>query len=452
MAILAQLFWLAVSLLESDYEHEFLLALRLLSRVLHRLPLDGRPDSRDKVERLQNQLKWNNYPGVHSLLLKGCTHAVTYEPSIALLSQLAPILSLPVCDPTQSSAFAMNVIALLPYMLLHYDNANEICIQSAETIAQVASEMGAKLENLGTVMTLYSRKQFSKESFQWTKCVIKYLHDTYAHLSINMLAFLIEVLEKGWTQVQLQVLSVIHCLLHYVELSTPQAQIISSDLLRVVAKYLDVIIIPSENTHRNICATNLNISSASFPQSPNWKEALKILKLVVTRSSTLQVVPQPSSFERSTHFFQNLHGSYSDSEVFCKKELAGRTMEFSFDVSQTPLIGRRLLLKPDLETNVSTQAKISQPFNANVTGTPNSPRRSTSLSPADTAPLSGWKRPWMSQGRVRECLVNLLTTCGQRVGLPKSPSVRKAILILNNYFNLFSSRDSTFLCAAERFS
>lgn len=48
MTILAQLFWLAVSLLESDYEHEFLLALRLTSRVLHRLPLD-RPDARDKV-------------------------------------------------------------------------------------------------------------------------------------------------------------------------------------------------------------------------------------------------------------------------------------------------------------------------------------------------------------------------------------------------------------------
>lgn len=155
---------------------------------------------------------------------------------------------------------------------------------------------------------------------------------------------------------------------------------------------------------------------------------MKILKLVVTRSSTLQVVPQASSFERSTIFFQNLHGSYSDSEVFCKKELAGRTMEFSFDVSQTPLIGRRLLLKPDLETNVSTQAKISQPTNAS--GTPNSPRRSTSLSPADTAPLSGWKRPWLSQGRVRECLVNLLTTCGQRVGLPKSPSVRIALIVI----------------------
>lgn len=223
MTILAQLFWLAVSLLESDYEHEFLLACRLLSRVLHRLPLD-RPDARDKVEKLQQQLKWTGYPGVHALLLKvkflteqmiskkmlflclflqGCTHSSTYEATISLLSQLAPLLkldlpeysslhcskcflfyffSLPVCDPTQSCAFPMNVIALLPYMLLHYEDANEVCIRSAENIAQVSSELGAKLENLGTVMTLYSRKTFSKESFQWTKCVVKYLYDTYAHM------------------------------------------------------------------------------------------------------------------------------------------------------------------------------------------------------------------------------------------------------------------------------
>jgi len=72
LTILAQLFWLAASLLESDYEHEFLLALRLLSRVLHRLPLD-RPDARDKVEKLQQQLRWNGFPGVHALLLKAST-------------------------------------------------------------------------------------------------------------------------------------------------------------------------------------------------------------------------------------------------------------------------------------------------------------------------------------------------------------------------------------------
>lgn len=91
MTIFTQIFWLAVSLLESDYEHEFLLALRLLSRVLERLSLD-RPDARDKVEKLQQQLKWNSYPGVHALLLKGCTHYSTYEPTINLLSQFSPLL------------------------------------------------------------------------------------------------------------------------------------------------------------------------------------------------------------------------------------------------------------------------------------------------------------------------------------------------------------------------
>lgn len=77
MTILAQLFWLAVSLLESDYEHEFLLALRLLGRVFHRLPLD-RPDARDKVEKLQLQLKWAGYPGVHALLLKVCSIRIQF--------------------------------------------------------------------------------------------------------------------------------------------------------------------------------------------------------------------------------------------------------------------------------------------------------------------------------------------------------------------------------------
>lgn len=84
-------------------------------------------------------------------------------------------------------------------------------------------------------------------------------------------------------------------------------------------------------------------------------------------------------------------------------------MEFTFDVSQTPVIGRRFFNKTETESD-KTKSTIT-------------PRRSCSISPADGTAQSGWKRPWMCQSRVRECLVNLLTTCGQRVGLPKSPSV-----------------------------
>lgn len=178
----------------------------------------------------------------------------------------------------------------------------------------------------------------------------------------------------------------------------------------------------------------------------------------MTRSSSLQVVPPSEG--GSVGFSFSFYGTYPDSDMFCKKELAGRTMEFTFDVSQTPLIGRRILLKT--EDNTTSAASSAQPtsvaanapnpsnpnqmrssvynngshlhqqassaHNSSNVGTPNSPRRSASLSPADTAPLSGWKRPWMCQSRVRECLVNLLTTCGQRVGLPKSPSVSSDLI------------------------
>lgn len=214
-------------------------------------------------------------------------------------------------------------------------------------------EKSKKLENLGTVMNLYSRRTFSKESFQWTKCVIKYLYDTYSHLSLNMLTFLVEVLEKGPLNLQVPVLNIIHCMLHYVDLQSAAAQPINADLLRIIVKYIE---------------------------GPHWKEALKILKLVVTRSSSLA----------SAHTYWEAtsipHPPFVDVDVSTKKELPGRTMDFTFDLSQTPVIGRRILVKSNEAERGSGSAKSAP-----------SPRRSCSLSPADTAPLSGWKRPWLSQ-------------------------------------------------------
>lgn len=69
--------------------------------------------------------------------LQGCTNASTFEPVTGILVQCTPLLHLPVIDPTQNLAFPMNVIALLPYMILHYEDANPICILAAENIAQV---------------------------------------------------------------------------------------------------------------------------------------------------------------------------------------------------------------------------------------------------------------------------------------------------------------------------
>ena len=158
----------------------------------------------------------------------------------------------------------MNVIALLPYMLHHYEDANPLCIQAATNIATVSQDTnseGKHLQNLGTVMTLYSRRNFSKESFQWTKCVVKYLHDAYASQASSLLSFLVEILEKGPNWIQSSVLSIIYCLLHYTDLNTYS---IAPELLATIAKYMEGI---------------------------HWKESLRILKLAVTGSSSLVLPP-----------------------------------------------------------------------------------------------------------------------------------------------------------------
>lgn len=74
---------------------------------------------------------------ITNIFPQGCTHPNTYEPVVGVLADVIPLLELPVIDPTQSLAFPMTVVALLPYMLLHYEDANELCVRAACHIAQV---------------------------------------------------------------------------------------------------------------------------------------------------------------------------------------------------------------------------------------------------------------------------------------------------------------------------
>ena len=87
------------------------------------------------------QLKWNNFTGVHAIVLKGCTspNVSTYESTLSLLSQFTPFLEIALMDPSIGSAFAINVMALLPYMVANYEDATPLCIRSAENIAHVST-------------------------------------------------------------------------------------------------------------------------------------------------------------------------------------------------------------------------------------------------------------------------------------------------------------------------
>lgn len=192
-SLLVQFFMISVAMLETDYEHEFLLALRLMDKVLSNLQLDSK-DCQEKIEKIMLQSKWSNFHGVHTMLLKGVTSTTTYEPTITLLHRLTLHLEIPIIDPSESAnSFPFNVMALLPYMLVNYNEPNALCTKAAEQIAQWCTEQSTKLDNLATVMTLYSRRSFSKECFQWTKCVVKYLYDAYSHAFLGIINFLTEV-------------------------------------------------------------------------------------------------------------------------------------------------------------------------------------------------------------------------------------------------------------------
>lgn len=74
-------------------------------------------------------------------------------------------------------------------------------------------------------------------------------------------------------------------------------------------------------------------------------------------------------------------------------------MDFTFDVEQTPLIGKSISTKNENDKHEESSRFSQQDILALQTSanhSSNSPRRSSSLSPADNAAI-GWKRPWMCQ-------------------------------------------------------
>ncbi|XP_078324714.1 protein furry-like isoform X4 [Crassostrea virginica] len=382
LTIVAQMFWIAVSLLESDYEYEFLLAVQLLGRILQHIQPE-RTECRERLEKIQQQIKWTTFPGVQTLLLKGFTSSVTMEGVWSLLSRLTISITAPVVDPTENLGFPINVIALLPVLVQNYENPSQKCRDAADHIVQICAQRSDRLNNLGTVMSLYSRGTFGKDSFQWTKCVVKYVLDVYGTASLSMISFLVEMLEKGPNSYQSSVFQILHCMVHYIDISSPSSSILNSEFFQVISKHV-------EGSHT--------------------KEALKILKLAVTRSATLAAAPL-SAATTTSHDYNTpvTHTSFAEAEMFLtKKELPGRTLNFTVDMSTIPIVGRNYV-NTDVHGPLTEQAASQE--------VPTSPTRK-SLGEGDSC----WRKPHSSQARVRERLAELLTCYGQK-RLPKSPSV-----------------------------
>uniref|UniRef100_A0AAA9RZK3 FRY microtubule binding protein n=1 Tax=Bos taurus TaxID=9913 RepID=A0AAA9RZK3_BOVIN len=377
--LLATIFWVTVALMESDFEFEYLMALRLLNRLLAHMPLD-KAENREKLEKLQAQLKWADFSGLQQLLLKGFTSLTTTDLTLQLFSLLTPVSRVSMVDSSQAIGFPLNVLCLLPQLIQHFENPNQFCKDVAERIAQVClEEKNPKLSNLAHVMTLYKTHSYTRDCATWVNVVCRYLHEAYADVTLNMVTYLAELLEKGLPSMQQPLLQVIHSLLSYMDLSVVPVKQFNVEVLKTIEKYV---------------------------QSIHWREALNILKLVVSRSASL-VLP---SYQHSDLSKIEIHRVWTSSS----KELPGKTLDFHFDISETPIIGRRY---DELQNSSGRDGKPRAMAVTRSASSTSSGSNSNVLVPVS------WKRPQYSQKRTKEKLVHVLSLCGQEVGLSKNPSV-----------------------------
>ncbi|XP_076876310.1 protein furry homolog isoform X3 [Brachyhypopomus gauderio] len=381
--LLATVFWVAVSLMESDFEFEYQMSLRLVHKLLARVPLEL-PENRERLEKLQAQLRWSGFSGLQQLLLKGFTSPATSDLTLQLFCQLTPVSRVSVVDTSQSIGFPLNVLCLLPHLVQHFDSPTQFCKESAERIAQVCleeKERNAKLSHLAHVMTLYKTRSYTRDPFSWVSVVCRYLHEAFSDITLSMVTYMAELLDKGLPSMQQPLLQIIYSLLSHMDLVGISVKPFNMEVLKTIEK---------------------------FVQTVHWKEALNVLKLVVSRSASLSM---PSY----------AHGDLANLEVSrmmwdgSSKALPGKTLEFHFDISETPVIGRRY---DELQGSAGRDGK----GRAIAVTRSTSSTSSTSSSNPVLVPVS-WKRPQSSQKRTREKLVNVLSLCGQEVGLSKNPSV-----------------------------
>ncbi|KAG7256280.1 hypothetical protein CRUP_006853, partial [Coryphaenoides rupestris] len=262
------------------------------------------------------------------LLLKGFTSASTTELTLHIFCQLTPVSRVPVVDTSQTIGFPLNVLCLLPHLVQHFDGPTHFCQDAAEKIAQVClEEKNAKLSHLAHVMTLYKTHAYTRDCFSWVNVVCRYLHEAFPDITLSMVTYMAELLEKGLPSMQQSLLHIIYSLLSHMDLAGIQVKPFNMEVLKTIEKFVQTPVIGRR---------------CDDPRDSPGCEG-KSRALAVTRSTS-----SGSSSGSSSHHHHHHH----------------------------PVL----------------------------------------------VPVS-WKRPQSSQKRTREKLVDVLSLCGQEVGLTKNPSV-----------------------------
>lgn len=257
-----QILAIAVSMMESGIENEFLLALNLLNKVLD-VPTSQKVQCLAKYDKMVGQLEWKNFNGIVSLITRGAIIPTAYESSIQAMIRLSDVLSEEVVGGP--NGIAIFVTHTLPYLATNFDAPNTLCINAANSIAAfcdetIKTQSGAPADHpfvhLSTVMRQYAMRTFMKDAQQFMKCVLQYICDGCIALNVEtLMCLLAEMTDRGVVGLNGSVLHMLFLLLQHNHHSISPL-LINAQVIRVVSRFL---------------------------QGANWPDVSKIYKTIIEK-------------------------------------------------------------------------------------------------------------------------------------------------------------------------
>lgn len=190
-----QVFWAAVAVMDSDHEAEFLLAVKLLTRILQ---LMSTAERWENIFQLASQLEWHAPPyfdGVQNMTLKGLTSPVTRDATITLLSHCTSVCHEPFMDTIHNDGFLYNFAALVPYLAEEYIAPDTERLETARRLITACKLR--QVNNVAKMLFVYERCTYPRSDEEWVEQLCRFLGDACMRDGKNVFPLLREILTNG---------------------------------------------------------------------------------------------------------------------------------------------------------------------------------------------------------------------------------------------------------------
>uniref|UniRef100_A0A7E4UWN9 MOR2-PAG1_N domain-containing protein n=1 Tax=Panagrellus redivivus TaxID=6233 RepID=A0A7E4UWN9_PANRE len=392
-----QLLSIAVAMLESHIDNEYLLALNLMDKIFDSAGRDL-GICLQRLEKTIKQLDWCGFTGIIGLVSKGVLYSSGYETTISLLVKCAGLLNEPVI--ASSTGFPLIVTAILPYLTSNFDDPTPLCVAAAQSISKYCRNQLDELvkqtpdlarddhpfNSLAVVMDQYRERNFHKDGSQWTKCVISYMYEAVVPNCVHLIVFLSEMLERCPQAMHAYLLHMINMFLLHGNFEDASPVPVNAQVIRIVSRHI---------------------------QGVNSNNAQSIVKTIVNKWNVISINQVPVD-----EITKNKGKHKPKFELY-----VGNTTTSATNVAQGNGSAVGALGPPSSAVSPPTPRKCTTTSGLPGNNQPTSSASGSSVQQFSSSNADSLRRQNTTvQSKVRERLIGLLTASGMQVGLPKSAS------------------------------